>query len=100
MKRSSCGKPNKEKTKMMKPAERTKRKAIFLILRAAQFQTEGIHGDALEYAAQMIREHLQRNHALPLDAGGEETAAMIRRLNESELKRLHYAYLGDLFNAR
>ena len=84
----------------MQPAERTKRKAIFLILRAAQFQTEGIHGDALEYAAQMIREHLQRNHALPLDAGGEETAAMIRRLNESELKRLHYVCLGDLFNAR
>jgi len=85
---------------MMQPAERTKRKAVFQILRAAQFQTDGIHGDALEYAAQMIREHLQRNHDLPPDAGGEETAAMIRRLSESEMKRLHYVCLGDLFNAR
>ena len=84
----------------MQPAERTKRKAVFQILRAAQFQTDGIHGDALEYAAKMIREHLQRNHDLPLDAGGEETAAMIRRLTEPEMKRLHYVCLGDLFNTR
>ena len=84
---------------MMQLAERTKRKAIFQILRASQFQTEGIHGDALEYAAQMIREHLQRSHALPVDAGGEETAAMIRRLSEPELKRLHFVCLVDLFNA-
>ena len=84
----------------MQPAERTKRKAVFQILRAAQFQTDGIHGDALEYAAQIIREHLQRNHDLPPDPGGEKTAAMIRRLSESEMKRLHFVCLGDLFNAR
>src|SRR2546421_10751133 len=98
-KHTNFGNSSKEKTEMQ-PAERTKRKAIFQILRASQFQTEGIHGDALEYAATMIREHLIRNHALPVDAGGEETAAVIRRLSEPELKRLQYVCLGGLFNAR
>ena len=75
------------------------KKSVFAILKAADFPTAGWQAPALEAAAQMIVDHLVRNNLLAADAGAEETVSVIRRLPESERKRIDFVCLRDIFAA-